>query len=223
VSGELYARLHSTPKRVGSNIDLAVPNRWQKGQVFRYSLLYTTGGSVPHRPASDYQKVVGHLGLKGTFPSIRDLHGGTLGATPVIATIRTTPESVVRFSTVKNASDPIGLTIRMKGFNPNWQVVYALGGSTKWRYFGELDGYFYMNLYTNRSAYAVVAGHPVLADREDVRIRLDDPLGKQSAFEVYNPTGSPVTVGLRTNKAFLNPQSVTVKLGAYESKRVRFR
>jgi len=221
VSGDVTFALQSRPGSTWSGVMLNVPNQWKKGQQFRYAIFYTIGGSVPYRPTSDYQKAARFLGLTGSFPAIQGLTGGTLQPTPVIATIHTKPESVVRFKTVKNEDDPISLPVRIKGFNPNWQTAYMFDGSRKWRFFGELDGYGYMNLYTTTSAHTVVAGHPVLADRDDVRITLDDPLGGQSAFEVYNPTDRPMTVHLRTNEAFLPARKLTVRLKPFESYRVR--
>ena len=101
------------------------------------------------------------------------------------------------------------------------QVAYILNDSKRWRFFGRLDGDCYMHLYTNLSAYAVEAGHPVLADNPKVRITLDDPLGRQGAFEVYNPTDKPVTVTLRSNRFFVGKDfSVKVDLKPFESKRI---
>jgi len=221
VSGDITSRFHLKPTGFSSVFMLDTASRWRKGQTFEYTILYTNGGSVPHRPSSDYEKAAAFLGLRGSFPAIEDVSGGTLLPSPVIATIETTPEDVVRLSTVRNPKDPIGLTIRMAGFEPNWQAVYRLDGSTKWRYFGQLDGYFYFNLYTKLTEHTVMAGHPLLADRDDIRIMLDDPTGSQSAFEVYNPLAEPVTVNLRSNPAFFGPWSSRVDLAPYESKRVR--
>ena len=77
------------------------------------------------------------------------------------------------------------------------------------------------NLYTRLTAHTIMAGHPLLADRDDIRIMLDDPTGSQSAFEIYNPLPEPVTVDLRSNPAFYSPWSSQVTLAPYESKRVR--
>jgi hypothetical protein len=221
VSGDLHAFLDSTPTQVGSSFLLKVPSRWPAGQRLAYTLLYTTGGSRPDRPASDYQKVVSFLGFHEPFPALQNLQGGKLAPTPVLATIETDSNAVVRFSTVHNPEDPLGLTIRIHGFNPSWQAVYTLNGSKRWRYFGQLDGYRYFHLYTSDADDCVVAGHPLLADRSDVRITLDDPLGEQGAFEVYNPTEEPVRVKLRTNPVFLPERSLEVQLEPYESRRVR--
>ncbi len=216
VSGDLNAVV-SKGTVLSSSVNLKVPNAWKQGQTFEYSIFYTTGGSIPDRPSSDYQKITHFLGFGGSFPAIRNLSGGKLRSTPVMATIETTPESVVKFKTVKNTEDPIGLTVRLFGLNPNWQAVYRLDGSEKWRFFGELDGYFYFNLYTRLAEHAVKAGHPVLADRNEVRIKLDDSKGEQRTFEVYNPLDTPMVVTLRSNPEFYGIWSKEVQLSPHES------
>ena len=65
-------------------------------------------------------------------------------------------------------------------------------------------------------------GHPVTADNTDVRIRLNDPSGKQSVFEVYNPTDESMMVTLRTNPEFLPEQEESVTVAPYTSQHVRF-
>lgn len=225
VAGKLSSYLF-TPKQTDmvGMVNLEVPNQWKQGDQFDYKMLFTTGGSTPTQDASTYAKVVAFLGLKDSkFPAITKLEGGTLLPEPVLATVQVKPDSVVTLDTKLNAADPLGLPIRFRGFEPNWQVVYLLNGSKTWRYCGQLDGDFYFHLYTNLDAYHVIAGHPLLADRTDVRIILDDPNGKQSAFEVFNPTGEAVTVNLRTNPAFLPAQTLKLTLEAYESKHVELK
>ncbi len=222
VSGKLSSYLW-TPKQTDmvDLVNLEVPNQWKKGDQFDYSMLFTTGGSVPTQTTSTYKKVVSFLGLKdGKFPVITKLEGGTLLPDPVLATIQVKSDSVVNLETRLNKEDPLGLPIRLRGYEPNWQLVYLLNGSQTWRYCGQLDGDFYFHLYTNMDAYQVQLGHPLLADNTDVRLMLDDPTGKQSAFEVYNPTGQALKVTLRANPAFLPAQTLTVDLAPYESKRV---
>jgi hypothetical protein len=221
VSGDLSSTLHINKGRVSSYLNLNVPSNWKKGQEFDYSVLFTNGGSTPIQEESDYAKFKDFLGFNGPHPAIKDVTGGELLAKPVIATIQTTTESVVRLNTIKNEEDPIGLTIRMAGFNPKWQTVYRLNGSKKWRFLGELDGYFYLNLYTHMQAHTVMAGHPVFADNDDVIVALEDPKGKQSAFEVYNPTDKAITVTLRANPEFYKPWNKKVQVKPFESKRVK--
>ena len=123
VSGNLWAGHRQTHR---SGFYLKLPQTLKKGQVFPYKILYTTGGSLPDRPASDYRKIQSFLGLTGPFPGLTDLTGGKLLETPVMATIQTTPASEVQFRTKKNIDDPIGLVVRIRGFNPNWQAAYLL-------------------------------------------------------------------------------------------------
>jgi hypothetical protein len=198
-----------------------VPNRWRKGDTFAYQMLFTTGGSVPSRPASDYERIVAFLGLRDNkFPALTALAGGTLLGEPVIATIQAKPQGVVTLETRRDPADPLGLPIRLRGYEPNWQLVYVVNGSKTWRYCGQLDGDHYFHLYTNQAAYRVQIGHPLLADRTDICITLDDPAGKQRAFEIYNPTAKPATLNLRANPAFLPAQTLRVDLAPYQSKRV---
>lgn len=222
VSGNLTSYV-STPGQntlVGM-VNLTVPNQWRKGDTFTYAMLFTTGGSTPTKPTSDYEKVVRFLGLRDrTFPAITKLEGGTLLPEPVMPTIQVQADSVLRLETRQDEEDPLGLPFRLRGFQPNWQLVYLLNDSPIWRYCGQLEGEYYFHLYTNMDAYRVQVGHPLLADRTDVRIMLDDPAGKQSAFEVYNPTDQPVTVNLRTNPAFLPAQTLQVTVPPHESQRV---
>ena len=82
---------------------------------------------------------------------------------------------------------------------------------------GQLDGDHYFHLYTNQAAYRVQIGHPLLAARADICITLDDPAGKQRAFEIYNPTARPATLNLRANPAFFRLETLKVDLAAYES------
>ncbi|HEY3415420.1 MAG TPA: hypothetical protein VGM23_00930, partial [Armatimonadota bacterium] len=222
VSGQLSSSLYTWQKgAMYSRIDLQVPNQWKKGDAFSYNMLFTTGGSVPFKPVSEYENIVAFLGLRTkTYPAITKLEGGALLPEPVIATIQVKPESVLNLETRRNQDDPLGLPIRLRGYEPNWQLVYTLNGSKTWRYCGQLDGEYYFHLYTNMDAYQVKMGHPLLADRTDIRIMLDDPSGKQRAFEVYNPTAKPVTVNLHTNPAFLPAQPLRVVLAPYESKLV---
>jgi hypothetical protein len=222
VSGKLTSLLHTWQQAdMISQINLQVPNQWKKGDTFRYSLFFSTGGSVPYKPASEYEKIVTFLGMRDkTFPAISKIAGGALLPEPVMATIQVKPDSVLTLETKRNADDPLGLPIRLRGYEPNWQLVYMLNGSKTWRYCGQLDGEYYFHLYTNMDAYQVKMGHPLLANRTDIRITLDDPTGKQSAFEVYNPTDKRVTVTLHTNPDFLPAQTVRVTLAPYESKHV---
>jgi len=222
VSGNLRSHLFA-PKQSDliSMVMLDVPNRWRKGDAFAYQMLFTTGGSAPSRPASDYERVVAFLGLRDhEFPALTALAGGTLLAEPVIATIQAKPESVVTLETRRDPADPLGLPIRLRGYEPAWQLVYVLNGSKTWRYCGQLEGDHYFHLYTNQAAYRVQIGHPLLADRADICITLDDPAGKQRAFEIYNPTARPATLNLRTNPAFLPAETLRVELAPYESKQV---
>ena len=222
VAGPLSSYL-STPKQTDmvDMVNLQVPNQWKKGDQFAYKMLFTTGGSTPTRPASDYANVVSFLGLRDhKFPAITRLDGGTLLPEPVLPTLQVQPDSVVTLDTRQDAADPLGLPIRLRGYQPHWQLVYTLNGSKTWRYLGQLDGDFYFHLYTNLAAYHAVIGHPLLADRPDVRITLDDPAGKQRTFELYNPTAQPLTVTLHTNPAFLPAQTLTVTLAPYESQDV---
>jgi hypothetical protein len=224
VSGPLSSYLF-TPKQTDAidMVNLTVPNQWKQGDQFAYSMLFTTGGSTPTQPASAYANVVDFLGVKnGKFPAITKLEGGTLLADPVLATIQVQPESIVVLDTKLGATDPLGLPIRLRGYQPNWQLVYTLNGSKTWRYCGQLDGDYYFHLYTNLDAYHVVVGHPLLADRSDVRIALDDANARQSVFEVYNPTAQPLTVNLHTNPVFLPAQTRSVSLAPYESKLAQF-
>ena len=188
-----------------------------------YFKYFRTRFPLPHRPASDYQKVRSFLGFTGSYPGLADVEGGELRNTPVMATIQTTPESEVRFRTVKNADDPIGLTVRIRGFHPGWQVAYLQDDSTTWRYFGQLEGYFYANFYTRVAGHRIVAGHPITCDRPELRIALDDPQGMQRAFEIYNPTGEPIQTRLRLNPTFfrqlrpLPDSSIPVEVGPLTS------
>jgi hypothetical protein len=203
---------------------LEVPNQWKKGDQFTYSMLFTTGGSVPAQTASTYERVVSFLGLKDhKFPAITKLEGATLLPEPVMATLQCQPEKTLRLETRQDEQDPLGLPFRLRGFEPNWQLVYTLNNSPTWRYCGQLDGEYYFHLYTNLGAYAVKLGHPLLADRPEVRITLDDAAGKQSAFEIYNPTGQELTVKLRANPDFLPAQTLAVTLAPYQSKLVRLK
>jgi hypothetical protein len=139
----------------------------------------------------------------------------------VIATIDTTPAAVVILQTRRDPDDGINLPVRLKGLNPNWQAVYTLNDSRRWRYFGQLDGYRYFSLNTSRSAYTVKAGHPLLADQDEIRITLDDPRGAQSEFEVYNPTATAMRVTIRTNPAFFKAQSFKLTVAPFGSERLR--
>ena len=203
VSDNLFVGYRQTHR---NGFYLQLPEELAEGTVFDYSILYTTGGSLPHRPTSDYQKVRSFLGFAGSFPGLADVEGGELLDSPVMATIQTTPGSEVRFRTVRNTDDPIGLTVRIRGFHPAWQVAYLQDDSTTWRYFGQLDGYFYANFYTRMAGSRVVAGHPITCNRPELRITLDDPMGKQSAFEIYNPTDRPIQAELRLNPTFFGKQ-----------------
>ena len=204
---------------------LKLPQKLSGSSTFEYAIFYTTGGSAPHRPGSDYQQVRSFLGFTGTFPGLSDIDGGELLDSPVIATIRTTPEAEVRLRTVKNTDDPIGLTVRICGFQTNWQVAYLQDDSTTWRYFGELDGYFYANFYTKTASRKIVAGHPITCDHPELRIALDDPQGKQSVFEIYNPTGRLIQTRLKLNPTFfgrkqtLPEATVPVEVAAFTSVR----
>jgi hypothetical protein len=226
VSGKLTATL-STLKagaRFASQFFLTVPARWRKGDSFDFSLLYTTGGSVPHRPASDYQAVVTFLGLRdGRFPAIRHVAGGRLLKNPVIPTIETEAQGTVRIEAAPGPADPIGLPLRLRGFVPGWQLAYRLNEEKVWRYCGRLDADSYLRLHTTRGAATIVAGHPVWADRQEVILALDDPAGRQMAFEVYNPTAQALKTVLRTNPAFLPEQTLAVELAPFTSERVTFR
>lgn len=221
VSGDLSSTIHMNKGRASSFLSLNVPPVWVKDQTFEYSVLFSNGGSMPVEETSDYARIKEFLGFNGPHPAIKKITGGKLLSKPVIATIETKQDSVVRINTVKNEKDPMGLTVRLTGYNPNWQTVYRLNGSRKWRYLGELDGYFYFNLYTNMRDHTVMAGHPVLADNPRVIIALEDPAGAQSSFELYNPTDAAVTVTVRTNPEFYKPWSREVRLQPFESKRVK--
>jgi hypothetical protein len=221
VSGDLYSYLDSAPERIGSSLMLKAPGPWPAGRTLTYDVLYTTGGAPPNRPASDYRKVVAFLGLKGSFPSLQSVAGGTLSPAPVIATIDTTPTAVVTFATRRDSDDGICLPVRLKGLNPNWQAIYTRNDSKRWRYFGQLDGYRYFSLNTSQSAYTVKAGHPLLADQDEIRIALDDPRGAQSEFEVYNPTAAAMNVTIRTNPAFFKAQSFNLTVAPFNSERLR--
>ena len=63
-------------------------------------------------------------------------------------------------------------------------------------------------------------GHPLTADKKEIVIALDDPLGKQSQFEIYNPKAEKISVTLKTNPSFLPEKSLTVELQPFESRRV---
>jgi hypothetical protein len=84
--------------------------------------------------------------------------------------------------------------------------------SSTWRYFGQFDGDYYANFYTKTAGHAVVAGHPITCDRPDLHIALDDPQGKQRAFELYNPTDTLIETRLRLNPTFfpLPPRTADV-------------
>lgn len=222
ISGPLVAllRLGRGAGFLGS-LMLQMPSRLRAGQELDYSILYTTGGAAPNRPRSDYASAARFLGLDGTFPAIEHLSGGTLLQQPVIATIQTRPKDVIRLRTRGDPDAPLGLPIRIRGYNPNWQVVYSLDGSSDWRYMGQLDGYFYFHLYTQQGAHTVVAGQPLLGDQPRLRIELDDPLGRQGAFELYNPTDQPMKVHLHTNPAFFPPREFEVIVPPYTSQRLR--
>ncbi len=223
VSGDLHSYLF-TPQQTSmvGTISLQVPNQWKRGDQFAYNLLFTTGGSQPVQTYSTYERVASFLGLSnGKFPAITRLEGGELLPDPVLATIQVGPDRPVVLETRLNKEDPLGLPIRLRGYEPNWQLVYLLNDSPTWRYCGQLDGDYYFHLYTNLDAYRVRVGHPLLADHKEVRITLDDPTGTQSAFEVYNPTDATLQVTLRANPAFLPEQTLTVELAPYESKRVK--
>lgn len=222
VSGNLLGRLRiDGARRLIAQFLLKVPAHWKAGDHFDYSILYTTGGSVPNEPRSDYTSAAVFLGLDGAFPAIARVDGGKLLPEPVIATIRTHPEDVVRLETKYEPDAPLGLPIRLRGYNPNWQVVYTLDGSRRWRYMGELDGDFYFHLYTQQRAHSVVAGQPLLADQPNLRITLDDPLGRQSAFELYNPTSKPMHAHIRTNPTFFPAREFDVTVPPYTSKNLR--
>jgi hypothetical protein len=199
VSENLFAGYRQTHR---NGFYLRLPEELAEGASFDYTILYTTGGSLPHRPNSDYQKTRSFLGFTAPFPGLAEIEGGELLDIPVIATIQTNRESVVRFRTVENSNDPIGLTVRVRGFHSNWQVAYLQDDSTTWRYFGHLDGDFYANFYTKTTGHRIVAGHPITCDVDDLVIRLDDPQGKQGAFEIYNPTDQPIQAELKLNPTF---------------------
>lgn len=224
VSGNLKSMINHklNSKHFGDLIYLTVPNQWKKDNEFKYSLLFTTGGSVPAQQDSEYLQVVNFLGLRNNqFPAISKITGGKLLPIPVIATIETKPDSTLTLETREYPDAPLALPLRVRGYNPNWQVVYTLNGSKIWRYCGQLDQDFYFSLYSSLSPCNVIMGHPLTADNKDVVIALDDPLGKQSAFEIYNPTDKEMVVNLKTNPVFLPEKTISVTLKPLVSKRVR--
>ncbi|OGV74683.1 MAG: hypothetical protein A3K19_25480 [Lentisphaerae bacterium RIFOXYB12_FULL_65_16] len=225
VSGDLVATLNTT--MVGASFQcpfyLRAPARWAKGDTFPFAMLYTTGGSVPHRPASDYQAVVAFLGLSdGKFPAIRKVEGGRLLGAPVLATVEAEPRSTVRIETEQGSADPLGLPIRVRGLEPNWLVVYLLNDSKTWRYCGRLDGDSYFHLYTRLQPYTVTLGHPVWADSKELVISLDDSSGHQAVFEVYNPTAASIRSVLQSNPAFLPEKTIEVTVSPFSSIPVTF-
>ncbi len=224
VSGDLVSRLQtSKTDNLTSAWYLRVPAQWSKDQEFSYSLLYSTGGSKPHRPASDYVKTAAFLGLRDkAFPAIAAVKGGELLAEPVIATIVTTPEATVELTTRHDPEAPVGLPIRLRGLQPNWQVAYQLNGSTIWRYCGEYEGDFYLNLYTHHGAHQLTAGHPVTASDDRLRIALDDATGGQTSFELYNPTAEAITASLRPHAPFLTGEEKSVTVAPYTSATVQW-
>ena len=54
-----------------SGFYLKLPEELTEGATFDYAILYTTGGSLPHRPASDYQKIRSFLGFTGAISRAR--------------------------------------------------------------------------------------------------------------------------------------------------------
>jgi len=70
VGGDLYSDWKTSPKGPMDEVKLKVPEQWKKGDEFKYDLFYTDGGSLPDRPASDYEKTTKFLGFHGSFPSM---------------------------------------------------------------------------------------------------------------------------------------------------------
>lgn len=222
VSGDLIASVQlGASAGLRGDVSVAVPARWKSGEEVAYSILYTTGASEPDRSRSDYRSAATFLGFDGSYPAIESVEGGTLLSRPVIATIETRPDAVLRLRTRSTPDAPLALPVRIRGYNRDWQVVYTLDESDRWRYMGELDGDFYFHLDPRSRAHTVVAGHPLLADRRELRIELDDPFGRQAAFELHNPTGRSMTVQLRTNPAFLPEKRFDVVVPPHASRRIR--
>ena len=94
------------------------------------------------------------------------------------------------------------MTVRIRGFHPHWQVACLQDDSATWRYFGQLDGQFCANFHARAAGHSIVAGHPITCDHPELRIALDDPRGKQGAFEVYSPTDETIRTRLRLNPTF---------------------
>ena len=95
--------------------------------------------------------------------------------------------------------------------------------STTWRYFGQLDGYFYANFYTKIAGHWIVAGHPLTCDRPELRSRWTTRRAQQRAFEIYNPTDQPIQARLKLNPTFfrhrptLSDTTAAVEVGPFTS------
>ncbi len=226
VSDSLQLRVNyrKNAKSLSCVIYKPLPKILKKGSQIKYNMLFSTGGLRPAQKNSDFMMIDDFLGVRNSkYPAITQITGGRLENKPVIATITAMPDKILKLETRKCPDAPLALPIRIRGFNPNWLTVYKLNGSKIWRYCGELDNDLYFHLYTSISSHKVVMGHPLTADNKDVIITLDCPDGKQSQFEIYNPSSKKMTVKLKTNPLLLPEKSLVITINPLESKRVRIK
>jgi hypothetical protein len=96
------------------------------------------------------------------------------------------------------------LTTLVQGLNDNWSV-HLVDRARAWPNHRALpirDGRSYAELDLNDADTDLFIGHPVIADRQDVKILVSWMQPKRWYVEVHNPTDAPLNVSCRSNSGW---------------------
>ncbi|MCY2994544.1 MAG: hypothetical protein NTY19_42765 [Planctomycetota bacterium] len=188
---------------------------------YRYVLMHGRTGERPN--TADWERFARAMGLRGQPAyELKDVKAGQVKGQRFL--LELAPAESAFVGTVTGADLPIRLPVRVAEMNPNWTFGWFDLERKEWHP-SAIDrdirqGYF--TLDARRGNHRLFAGHPVLADNDDVRIAVFSD-GKSEVCATLNNAGDgPLTLTVRLNPTLGVSAPVLLDLAPGQLKEVKF-
>ena len=216
--------LHAKAPSVHLGVQRAdMPRQVKAGETLRYRYVLMHGRTGEHPNTADWERFAQTMGLRGQPAyELKDVKAGQVKGQRFL--LELTPAESAFVGTVTGADLPIRLPVRVAEMNPNWTFGWFDLDRKEWHP-SAIDrdirqGYF--TLDTRRGNHRLFAGHPVLADNDDVRIAVFSD-GKSEVRAALNNVGdAPVSLTVRLNPALGAVAPVRLDLAPGQLKEVKF-
>jgi hypothetical protein len=190
-----------------------MPRHVQAGEEIRYRLILMHGRPGELANTADWEQMAKKMGLRGRPAyEVKDVKAGRVKGTKFLLELE--PSEGGFSGTITAADLPIRLPIRVAEMNPNWTFAYFDLDRKQWLP-SAVDQEIrqgYITLDTRRGSHRIFAGHPVLADNQELRILVSSDGRSHVQASVNNVGDTTVDAAVRLNPALGKAEPVKIRL-----------